>query len=436
MLTIEDLSDPNQIVSIGTTVSSYKFPKNDPIKAFINSELYFYAKFKGSEAEIPIAFLPIGIVVSEKIIWDVKVNGQTYYQSIVRESSKDKTVIKIGKSMSLISKDSETLNQIKFEMAPMLRDRMKDNDFFIAVIENGYFSVGDVTLKYNPSDEEKNQYDIEKMRTYLHLGQRIVVALDVLNIEKDINLNTLTEQELVEFVNLVVAFVDDKPIHNVNKDLPTIGRVTIQDIHILLIIQPYDLENGLYNLKDFFTPNLTFEYTLVEGGEKFITSHFSVMQKEDYIYSDNINYNIILPSYKFNLQHNPRIFEPANMDLLKMISAYDESGGKNEELLKLMQDFSEWIFEEDNEMVMPYDAKLLNKLQVILREREFNKDEISDLMKIIENQESREDCKVAAYLLLGKQAAAEIHFDKMTTEEQDAFKQLPIFKFWNSDKDD
>ncbi len=53
---------------------------------------------------------------------------------------------------------------------------------------------------------------------------------------------------------------------------------------------------------------------------------------------------------------------------------------------------------------------------------------------MIENSETREDCLIGAYLLLGQQQAAEMHFARLSKSEQNNFKEYPIYHFWKDKK--
>lgn len=65
--------------------------------------------------------------------------------------------------------------------------------------------------------------------------------------------------------------------------------------------------------------------------------------------------------------------------------------------------------------------------------RKLDKDEIKELIEIIENQPDNEEVYIGAYLLLGDQTAAEIHFHQMDKQTQTVFRDYPIFRFWNED---
>ena len=63
-------------------------------------------------------------------------------------------------------------------------------------------------------------------------------------------------------------------------------------------------------------------------------------------------------------------------------------------------------------------------------------DEISTLYELVENRDTREDSRVGAYLLLGQQQAAAIHFAKLPEEEQNNFRNYPIYRYWKQEDKD
>lgn len=54
------------------------------------------------------------------------------------------------------------------------------------------------------------------------------------------------------------------------------------------------------------------------------------------------------------------------------------------------------------------------------------------LYSMAEDSTISEDCRVGAYLLLDQQNAAEIHFEKLSKDQQENFKTYPIYYFWNN----
>ena len=114
--------------------------------------------------------------------------------------------------------------------------------------------------------------------------------------------------------------------------------------------------------------------------------------------------------------------------MLELLEAYDKANSRTE-FLSVARSFSDWIF-ASNDGSLPYDVKLLNKLQIEKRERALTIDEVKELFRVIETPGVREDVLVGAYLLLDQQPAAELHFEKLDTQLQEEFKKYPIFHFW------
>ena len=114
--------------------------------------------------------------------------------------------------------------------------------------------------------------------------------------------------------------------------------------------------------------------------------------------------------------------------MLELLEAYDKSNSKVE-LLSVARAFSDLIFALNDE-ILPYDVKLLNRLQIEKRERSLTIDEVKELYQVIEAPDVREAVLVGAYLLLGQQTAAELHFEKLDEGLQKEFKKYPIFHFW------
>ncbi len=188
-----------------------------------------------------------------------------------------------------------------------------------------------------------------------------------------------------------------------------------------------DEQTNQHIIHDFFNLNLNLFGSLTDDDTPLRISPYSVLEPNDYLYLSNIDYNSILKSYQLILNFNPTVYAYANNDVLKMLLAYDK---KNDiKLLDTARNITNWLFEQGN---IAKDIVVLNQLQITKRQRQLNKEELIQLCKLTENGEVSEDIKVGAYLLLENQAAAEMHFLKLTSEEQENFKNYPIYKFWEA----
>jgi len=431
MFSLEDLEKQGVLTGLNFSVTGYGYSRNDIHKALFENEVYLYANIKGSNAPIPIDLIPCDLQTQETELCTIAVNDKVYYSSLSRIRSKDKVVVQIGNSLKInITKLGTSVN-IKYKPAPMLSDRIIDTEFMLDALHSKHFTLNGCKLNINPTETELQNFKIAAQTESVKYYKKMQMVLKLLNVQQDINLSTITEQEQREMHNLITAFVDKKTVYNIRKDIPVVTKIEIQNIVLILVFEETSEGSGEYNIYNFFHSNLALTYNRIDSDDKYITSHYSILQKDDYLKISNIDYDAILPSYQVLLKSNPTIFERANMDMLNMISAYDVN--KNSKLLTVAKSFAEWIFNEDKD-VLSYEIKLLNLLQIIRRERALNLDEVKQLCAITENSLASEDIKVAAYLLLNNQMAAQIHFDMLDKDMQDNFIKYPIFALWEEHK--
>ena len=127
-------------------------------------------------------------------------------------------------------------------------------------------------------------------------------------------------------------------------------------------------------------------------------THWKSLKKQDY--SKALPSELFLPSFQ-KVQAEEKYIR-ANMFLLELLSAYDKSGDKRQDLLKAADDFSKWLYEAPEEY-LAYHIKCLNRYQVIKRERELNIDEVTELWNIAEDDDASDAIKLGAYSLLDQQ---------------------------------
>lgn len=427
IFSLEELEKQNVLNGVNFSVTGYGYSPSDIHRALFENEVYFYANIKGSNVSVPLDMIPCSIQTEETEPCTITVNDKEYYSFFSRIRSKEKLIIQIGKSLKITMTESGAPIKINYNPTSMLSDRIKDTEFMLDVLRSKHFSLNGHKVEINPTVTELKNFNIEAMNEKLEYYKKMQTVLKLLHVQQDINIVTLLEQDMREIYNLITAFIDNKTVCNLRKDLPVITKIKIQDIVLLLVFNETSEGSGEYNIYDFFHSNLVLMYDRLNSDDKYITSLYSILQRDDYLQISNIDYDAILPSYQILLKDNPEIFDRANMDMLNMISAYDKN--KNANLLKVAKNFAEWIFNDCKDNI-PNEIKLLNILQIVCRERELNIDEIKQLCAITENPKMSEETKVGAYLLLDNQIAAQIHFDLLDKDIQEEFKKYPIFYFW------
>ena len=80
-------------------------------------------------------------------------------------------------------------------------------------------------------------------------------ALDVLNVKKVLDISKLETKDFRELHNLIVAFIEKKPVKGLRKDLPPVTKIKIQDITLALTFKRSKDFEDEYVIGDFFNIN-------------------------------------------------------------------------------------------------------------------------------------------------------------------------------------
>lgn len=291
------------------------------------------------------------------------------------------------------------------------------------------FEIDGQKFPIDISSEEFTNFDFNSQREFLTFNKKMVKVFDMLGATEDFEIKNLTFQDKRLIDHLITAFINKEPVKCLKPDLSPILTIKIFDFQFVLAFIPVKGEKGTYYIYDFFRTKYEMRYKDEDGNEREI-SQYALLKAEDFIEFTNIRFDVLLPSYQ-EVKDDPRKYSRANFALLNLLTAFDKCEGSKPILLKIARDFSEWLMEADDDD-LPYNFRCLNRLQVIRREREFTLDEIRELCSITENNSTSEEALVGAYLLLGNQMAAELHFENLEPENQERFKDYPIYHFWKS----
>lgn len=428
LLSLEELEKQGVLKGINIPVSAVG--GIDPLTALLKNEVYVYAELKGSAIPQPIEMLPQKLSTEEKREAIITAGGRQFYTSIsIIRDVKNITMV-FGESFSIKHQNDTETFKIKYTNSDKIRTLAVDLDFIITCIEARSFQINGVNFPLDINSANFSSFNIEKEKSRLNYIKKIVLLLDTLNCKKDLSVKSLTDKDWKHLKILVTALVDRKPVNNLQVDLPTLTTIKVADLVFVICLQKLENEDNTYNIFDFFNTELLTAYENCEG-EKLAISQYAILHADDLCKADNIRYDVLLPSFQNAEQHKETIIR-ANFFLLELIKAFDKDNSKKE-LLSTAKSFSNWLFESDDE-ILPYDVKLLNKLQIEKRERSLTFDEERELLRIVENSDTQEDVIVGAYLLLSQQVAAQIHFSKLNAQQQNEFKTYPIYHFWKSEE--
>lgn len=424
LFSLEELE--KQGVLEGITVPVSTVGGIDAKTALLKNEVYIYAKIKGSAIPQPLEAIPQRLVTREERDAVITVGEKLFYTKVSIIQDADTTTTIFGESFSIKASKNGGAVKINYKSSDKLRTLVVDLNFMLSYIETGSFKWNGVDFPFDNNGADFSNFSLEEEKSRLEYAQKVVSLLDLLGCKKDLNVKSLQDKDWKNISYLVTALIDKEPVEHLRTDLPPILSVDIGDLKFIVCLQRVDGKNDTYQIFDFFKTEMSLVYEK-ENGDKRPISQYAILHADDLIKADNIRYDVLLPSFQKAEQHEETIMR-ANFFLLELLEAFDKDNTKVE-LLSTARSFSDWIFDSDNE-ALPYEVKLLNKLQIEKRERPLTINEIKELFRVVETPNQREDILVGAYLLLDQQPAAEVHFEKLGSELQEEFKKYPIFHFW------
>lgn len=431
LLSLEELRDQGVLENILIPFSGVGY--TDPQMALIKNEVYLYAKIKGSSIPQPIDIIPQDIYTQEVVDALITIDDQLFYTNYrIIKSAKEITIC-YGDSLKMQFSENNPSCKINYKNSKKVRILSKDLDFMLTILDKGYFKVNDIEIPFDRNGVDSSNFDIKNERKRLSFVKDIVRVLDMLGCSEDIDINDMTNEDWRNLERLTVAFLEKKPVKGLKKDLPHVIFLKIGKLKFALYLKQYE-EKGTYEVYDFFKTDIPVAFEDKNNAEKMLPiSQYSILHKNDFLTLNNINFDVLLPSFQ-KAEHHYETFNRATLFLLELLNAFDKADKtRKEKILKVCKDFSDWISEAPEDE-LDYQIKILNKLQTTKRWRDFNIDEIGILYSMIENKSTREDCLVGAYLLLDQQQAAEIHFKKLSEREQENFKEYPIYHFWKAEE--
>ncbi len=429
---IENLKDIEKIEASYTVFSSNKNLKLSPEDVLLRYKPNFYVRKKGIDIPIPIVEYK-DISLLKDVASPVLVNGEKDFKYGRITLNSNYTKLSLGESITLTWNEKEGKEKNPFELSytpcNSLKNRIKDLHFLIQMIEDKKIKFQDFDFSLPFSDNDLKNIDVKSMKDDLGKFIELQNDLDTLNIKEDLLLNSIDNSSWRELKLICDSIIRGKNLIVKNEEDKFLLKRTISNITLFLLCEKVDFDKSKYKLYNLLKSNHIFQITLSDKEEtKHIVPPHSILSKEDYLEISNIDYAEILPYYKKTLNLNPKIYEVANQDLLKLLNAYDESMGQKKELLNTAKGLAKWILEESKDISK--EMNQINYLQAIKRQRPLNNEENRTLLKIVENPNINRELKVASYLLLDNHTSAKIHFSDLDKNTQNSFKQYPIYKFW------
>lgn len=404
----------------------------DPQMALIKNEVYVYAQIKGTSVLQPLNLIPEKKMTEQVVEDEVSIGDLVFYDEYRVVKNEEGVSIVLGESFRIKMNSDNKRMDVTYTNSTKIRVLARDLEFYITWIKDAYFKLRGKEICFEKNELKKLNVNVEEEQKRLKYVKDIVKVLDILNCPYDIDYKELKPEDWRNIDRLINALIKGEKVKGLKKDIPLISCINIGKLRIALLFKQTE-ESGTYELYNYFEKEIPFVVKDVDTEKMLPVSQYYLLSKESILDLSNINFDILLSSFQ-KQEHHYRTYEIANLFLLELIKAYDDSyGARKKKILKTCIDFSDWISQAPEDEI-DKDVKVINSLQIAKRYRELTDDEKRILYIMIENNKTREDCVVAAYLLLGQNQAAKMHFANLSSEEQETFKDYPVYYFWNEEE--
>lgn len=389
---------------------------------------FIYAKIdKDLDIEVPIADGPFSFKFRQDVKKEIAVNGKIFYDSYTNEIIDGKMIISINDFL-ILTLPLENKKEIKLEIKNhlnSLKSSIKEHDFLLAIHDAGELTINGFTIKLK-INEKKN---IEQIRQKVFQWKRLQKVLEILHVNKDLDLSSITEEQ-GQFIDILIDTFLNKNSISIEKKENTILLQEISNVKLLMYI--YTNSEGKGVLGDFFDHRIDIRYQ-VNTSKTIKASPFSYLQNEDlWVKCDNIPYEMQISSYKNLGGDYEHIYELANLDLLSMIKAYDvvekDDTHKRVQLSEAINNLDNWLLSTDKSDER-HLIHTINHYQIIKRHRCYTEDEIDSIKSLYTNDEISMQIKVCLSLLLDDMQSFHTWYKNCTDSEKTQLKSWPIWRF-------
>lgn len=417
--------DPAVEITFGLPVTSLE---KSPLEYVFEHGIYLYANFSGEKLRYPIIYVDHVERVGQTKKSRVTVRGKLFFDQIQVAVSENKTEILIGKNIRMIGYKENNWEGDKFyfTLAGTLSERINTVEFLLAILQAGQFEIdGDVYSLNKEKIDLPECFSASSLEKYLQSMLVIKQTLVILGVEQELNCDGMSEKDLAAMHALKKAVIDSELIP-LSLERSGYGFYSVADLHILVF--GGEEQNGKFKIYNFFDDRITIEVNFADGN-RYKMAPCVFLSKDDLLKCSNLNAKNIISSV-VNIPISDAYSDYLTQFLLELLKAYDESCSQREDILDIALELSDWIRKEDT--ICSNVISQINYYQAVKRKRELNDEEIADLVELTESSLKKEEQYVGAYLLLDNQKSAAVHFNRMTSVEQESFRQYPIYRFGKS----
>ena len=322
--TLEELEKQGLLENLVIPISGVGI--KDPQMALIKNEVYIYANIKGSSIPQPLNMIPKDVCTQQTIDETIKIGNKQFYSKYRVIKSANEVTWCFGSSFTMRFYDKGKTCKINYRNSDKIRVMSKDLDFMLEYLASGYFMINNIRVPFDYSGMDSSNFNIEEEKKHLNFAKKVVKVLDKLGCSEDIDIKDMNDEDWINLNRLILAILDKKPIKGLRDDLPSVICLKVGKLKFAIYLKKCE-ENGTYEMYDFFKTYILVVSKDEINNEKILPiSQFSILHEKDLLTMNNIDFDVLLPSFQ-ELEHHYETYNRANRFLLELLNACDKSEG-------------------------------------------------------------------------------------------------------------
>lgn len=409
-------------------VDSIVFNSVNPFnKNFFDTPFILYGILK-NPSEIPIPLNRFSVIETKyNVDANISINDHKYYEKIQIIQKKDCSITKIGNAFEIkIPHEPDNINfSINFKGS--FQHRIQDLPFVKALIKNKKFNIKDSVFPF-----ELNPTDIKHFENEIEFLEKIQCLYDILNIQKDLNLDSISDKDLDILSGLIDYFVNNNKnalkINNFEHN--GFGETHVGNLYFKFIA--FKKENEDILIYDFLNNNLD----LTSKFGDTIAPYYAALAVDDLSSLCNLDIDLIYNELiNFKPTDTSNYLNILNTFLLKIIHSFDQTS--NLKILKTCQKLSEFLLSKELNNIL----FKINKYQIDLRlgAKIYPEKTLKDILSIedlitLENQinkhENKEFLLIAINILNGDKDKTKYYLQQLKNKDKTMFESFPIYNLY------
>jgi len=304
-----------------------------------------------------------------------------------------------------------------YHLAGNLAEKINTARFVIDLMQKKSYSLNGHKDNWNLPTEELKKFNLKDIKESLKLWEEIQKALDIVGCKETLSFEKFTdidEKRLYCFKESVL----NKRTVTFHETIPELATYQIGNLSLMLFFEKQ--KDGSYLIKK--VPDRVLNCRVEDDeGNIYPTSFYTIFGTDSYEKISNLDLDSCVKS--ITAYENIIHFERANMSLLHMLSAYDNTG--REDLLDAALKISTWMVEKE---APDTTISLMNFYQCLKRKGLFGEDERNSVKELTKDQENPE-VLAGCYLLLDDSEDAAKEIKGLDKDRKDFFFNYPIMRF-------